>query len=102
MGKARLVVEDGESVRDKQPDQTLDDSLSETRPLPNPDFESSDSEVEQDDPFLDRLKKVNNRAYIKPILKVTRPVFNNNKPRVFTYIQVWTWSYQLNYCFGAL
>ena len=77
MGKARLVADDVEREDDghgqPDPDQTLDDSFSETRPLPNPDYESSDSEVEQEDPFLDRLKKVNNRAYMKPILQVTRP-----------------------------
>ena len=92
MGKARLVADDVEREDDGQADQTLDDSFSETRPLPNPDCESSDSEVEQEDPFLDRLKKVNNRAYIKNIAKVTRLVFNND----FVSTYFWTRGCQLN------
>ena len=73
MGKTCLVVgeDDGELHAALQQDQTLDDSLSETRPLPNPDYASSDSDcIEQEDPFLERQKKTNKRAYIAPILKV--------------------------------
>ena len=61
----------GELPAAPQQDQTLNDSLSETRPLPNPDYASSDSDcIEQEDPFLERQKKTNKRAYIAPILKV--------------------------------
>ena len=73
MGKSRLQVgedDGGLPAPAPQQDQTLDDSLSETRPLPNPDYESSDSDIDQEDPFLDRAKKTNKRAYIAPILKV--------------------------------
>ena len=68
MGKT--VVEVDPSSPSEGPETSLNDTMSETRALPNPDYESQDSDVEQEDPFLDRLKKSNRRAFIEPIVKV--------------------------------
>ena len=51
-------------------EKTLNDSFSETRPLPDPSYESPESDVEKDDPFLNRQKNLQRRAFIKPIVEV--------------------------------
>ena len=54
-------------------EKTLNDSFSETRPLPDPGYESPDSDVEQEDPFAvcrQRQKNLQRRAFIRPIQEV--------------------------------
>ena len=72
-GKSTVQVQtrDAASTDDANlAEKTLNDSFSETRPLPDPSYESPDSDVEQDDPFIARQKNRQRRAFIKPITQV--------------------------------
>ena len=71
-GKSTVQVEirDAASTDANLAEKTLNDSFSETQPLPDPSYESPDSDVEQDDPFIARQKNLQRRAFIKPITQV--------------------------------